>query len=153
MKKKRPLGLIAIVLYKAFVATLLGITAIALFLTLRNYNSLAEYSDFYELEGKSSLINWVLEKVLNVSPKVLRFSGLGAAGYAIVTAIEAIGLWHEKRWAHLLVLFLVGISIPPEIYELIRGLSPLKAILFVVNIAVFAYLLKNFPKQSVSENS
>lgn len=150
MKKKRPLGLIAIVLYKAFVATLLGIVAIGLFLTLRNYVELQVFADEYTLEGKSGLINWVLEKVLNVSPRTLRFSGLGAAGYAIVTAIEAIGLWYEKRWAHILVLFLVGISIPPEIYELSRSITVLKAIVFVINVAVFVYLLKTFPRHPAS---
>ncbi|KAM3115056.1 DUF2127 domain-containing protein [Phormidesmis sp. 146-33] len=54
-----------------------------------------------------------------------------------MTAIEAVGLWFEKRWAHILVLLLVGISIPLEIYELIQGISPLKLIVFVINIAVF----------------
>ncbi len=148
MKKKRPFGLIAIVLYKAFVATLFAMTAIALLLTLKNYNALQEFSEFYQLEGKSDLINWVLEKGLNLSPKTLRLSGIGAAGYALVTAIEGIGLWYEKRWAHILVLFLVGISIPPEIYELARGISIIKAIVFVINVAVFVYLLKNFPRHS-----
>lgn len=153
MKKKRPFGLIAIVLYKAFIATLLGIAAIALLLTLRNHVELQNFAEQYTLEGKSGLINWVLEKVLNVSPKTLKFSGLGAAGYAIVTTIEGIGLWYEKRWAHILVLFLVGISIPPEIYELIRSLTAIKVIVFVINVAVFVYLLKTFPKHPASTDS
>jgi len=153
VKKKRPFGLIAIVLYKAFVATLLVITAIALLLALNNYEALADFADSYTLEGKSGLIDWVLEKLLNLSPKTLQFSGLGALGYAIVAAIEAIGLWYEKRWAHILVLFLVGISIPPEIYELVRGISIIKAIVFVINVAVFVYLLKSFPKHSASTDS
>jgi len=153
VKKKRPFGLIAIVLYKTFVATLLAMTAIALLLTLTNYEALADFADSYTLEGKSGLIDWILEKLLNLSPKTLQFSGLGALGYAIMTAIEAIGLWYEKRWAHVLVLFLVGISIPPEIYELIRGISIIKAIVLVINVAVFVYLLKSFPKHSSSTDS
>lgn len=153
MKKKRPFGLIAIVLYKAFVATLLAITAIALFLTLHNYQALADFSDDYTLEGKSGVVDWILGKLLNLSPRALQFSGLGALGYAIVTAIEAIGLWYEKRWAHVLVLFLVGISIPPEIYELIHRVSIIKVIVFVINVAVFVYLLKSFPQHSSSKDS
>ncbi len=152
MKKKRPFGLIAIVLYKAFVATLLAVTAIALLLTLHNYQALADFSDDYTLEGKSRVVDWILEKLLNLSPRALQFSGLGAMAYAIVTAIEAIGLWYEKRWAHILVLFLVGISIPPEIYELMRGFSIVKAIVFVINVAVFVYLLKSFPKHSSKDS-
>lgn len=140
-------------LYKTFVAALLMVTAIALLLTLRNYEALADFSDSYTLEGKSGIIDWVLEKLLNLSPRTLRFSGFGALGYAIVTAIEAIGLWYEQRWAHILVLFLVGISIPPEIYELTRGISILKAIVFVINVAVFVYLLKSFPRHTSSKDS
>jgi uncharacterized membrane protein (DUF2068 family) len=143
---KRPFGLIAIVCYKAFVASLLTVTAIALLLTLKNYEGLQTFAENYEIEGKSQLIDWALDKLLNISPRTLRFSGIGAAAYAAVTAVEAIGLWYEKRWAHVLVLGLVGVSIPPEVYELAKGFSLIKLTIFVVNIAVFTYLLRNFPK-------
>lgn len=146
MRKKRACGLIAIVLYKAFEAALLAITSIALLLALKNYDQLWLFSVSYTLEGKSQIIDWLLVHSLNISPSTLKFSGIGAAFYAAVTAVEAIGLWYEKRWAHLLVLLLVGISIPPEIYELIRGFSPLKLVVFIINLAVFAYLIRSFPK-------
>ncbi|MCW5313865.1 DUF2127 domain-containing protein [Nostoc sp. KVJ3] len=144
--KKRPFGLVAIVLYKTFTALLLMVTAIALLLTLKNYQNLEDFSDDYVLEGKSIIIDWVLQKVINLNPRTLAFSGIGAGIYAIVTGIEAVGLWYEKRWAHILVLVLVGISIPPEIYELVRGISLLKTFIFLLNLAVFVYLFRNFPK-------
>jgi uncharacterized membrane protein (DUF2068 family) len=146
--KKRPLGLVAIVFYKSFAALLLMVTSIALLLTLKNYQTLEAFSENYVLEGKSIIIDWLLNKVLNLNPRTLAFSGIGAGIYAIVTAIEAVGLWYEKRWAHILVLGLVGISIAPEIYELIRGISLLKTFIFLLNLAVFAYLFRNFPKHS-----
>ena len=144
--KKRPLGLVAIVLYKSFTALLLMITSIALLLTLKNYQALQVFSENYVLEGKSIIIDWLLKKVLNLNPRTLAFSGIGTGVYAIVTSIEAIGLWYEKRWAHVLVLGLVGISIPPEIYELIRGISLIKILILVLNLAVFGYLFRNVPK-------
>ncbi|MEH2181563.1 DUF2127 domain-containing protein [Nostoc sp.] len=144
--EKRPLGLVAIVLYKSFAALLLMVTSIALLLTLKNYQTLEVFSENYVLEGKSIIIDWLLKKVVNLNPRTLAFSGIGTGIYAIVTAIEAVGLWYEKRWAHVLVLGLVGISIPPEIYELIRGISLIKTLVFVLNLAVFAYLFRNFPK-------
>ncbi|MEH1902066.1 MAG: DUF2127 domain-containing protein [Nostoc sp.] len=146
--KKRPLGLVAIVLYKSFTALLLMATSIALLLTLKNYQSLEVFSENYVLESKSIIIDWLLNKVLNLNPRTLAFSGIGAGVYAIVTTIEAVGLWYEKRWAHVLVLVLVGISIPPEIYELIRGFSGIKILILVLNLAVFAYLFRSFPKHS-----
>ncbi len=144
--KKRPFGLVAIVCYKSFVAALLMVTSVAIFLALKNYQNLEDFSDNYVLEGKQQIIDWVVEKILDANPKTLAFSSIASAIYAIVTAIEAVGLWYEKRWAHVLVLGLVGISIPPEIYELIRGISLVKLIVFFVNIGVFWYLLRNFPK-------
>lgn len=146
MLTKRPFGLLAIVFYKAFVASLLAVTSLALLLALKNYDSLSDFADAYTLEGKSHIIDWVLDKILNLNPRTLEFSGIGAGVYAALTAIEAVGLWYEKRWAHILVLVLVGISIPPEIYELANGLTLLKAIVFIVNIIVFWYLFSHFPK-------
>ncbi|MBC7824681.1 MAG: DUF2127 domain-containing protein [Candidatus Parcubacteria bacterium] len=144
--QKRPFGLVAIVFYKMFVASLLMVTAIALLLAMKNYEGLQDFAENYELEGKVGIIQWVLDKILNFDSRTLQFSGIGAMVYAIVTAIEAVGLWHQKRWAHILVLMLVGISIPPEIYELVKGFSALKSIVFVVNVAVFWYLVRTFPK-------
>ena len=144
--QKRPLGLVAIVLYKSFAALLLMVTSLALLLTLKNYQTLEVFSKNYVLESKSIIIDWLLKKVLNLNPQTLAFSCIGTGIYAIVTSIEAIGLWYEKRWAHVLVLGLVGISIPPEIYELIRGISPIKILIFLLNLAVFGYLFRNFPK-------
>ncbi|OYD92676.1 hypothetical protein CDG76_23130 [Nostoc sp. 'Peltigera membranacea cyanobiont' 210A] len=144
--EKRPLGLVAIVLYKSFAALLLMVTAIALLLTLKNYQTLEAFSKNYVLESKSIIIDWLLKKVVNLNPRTLAFSGIGTGIYAIVTAIEAVGLWYEKRWAHVLVLGLVSISIPPEIYELIQGISLIKIFVFLLNLAVFGYLFRNFPK-------
>ena len=124
------------------------VTSIALLLTLKNYQNLEAFSENYVLEGKSIIIDWLLKKVLNLNPRTLAFSGIGAGIYAIVTSIEAVGLWYEKRWAHVLVLGLVGISIPPEIYELFWGISPIKILILVLNLTVFGYLFRNFPKHA-----
>ncbi|MGH2414873.1 MAG: DUF2127 domain-containing protein [Brasilonema sp.] len=146
MKNKRPPGLLAIVIYKTFVASLLAVTSIALLFALKNYQNLVAFSDSYVLETKLTIIELLINKILNISPKQLGFSVIAIGIYAIVTAIEAVGLWYEKSWATLLVLVLVGISIPPEIFELIKGITILKLIVFLVNVAVFWYLLPHLPK-------
>ena len=141
---KRPPGLIAIIIYKAFVALLLGLTSVVLLLALKNYDNLIEFSESYVLEGKLAIIEWVLEKIINVKRQTLQLSGIAAGIYAVVTAIEGLGLWYQKTWAKLLVLGLVGISIPLEIFELIKGTTILKLVVFIVNVAVFWYLLRHF---------
>ena len=146
MNKKRPPGLVAIVIYKGFVALLLAATSLVLLLALKNHEALIMLSQSYVLEGKLEIIEWLLEKVINIKSSTLKFSGMAAGIYALVTAIESVGLWYEKTWAKILVIGLVGISIPPEIFELIQGLTVLKMLVFIVNIAVLCYLIRHFYK-------
>lgn len=143
---KRPVGLIAIVCYKSFIAALTMVTSIAILLAFKNYQGLQEFSDNYVLEGNAEIIEWVMEKVLNSGRKTLAFSGIGGIIYSIVTGIEAVGLWYEKRWVHILVVGLVSFSMLPEIYELYRGITAIKLILFLVNIAMLSYLIRHFPR-------
>ncbi len=146
MKKHRPSGLIAIVIYKTFVASLLTVTSIALLFAMKNHQLLEDFSDSYLLEPKVKLIEFFLNKLLILKPKTLLFSGMATGLYAAITAVESVGLWYEKGWATILVLVLVGISIPPEIFELIQGVTLLKLAVFIANVAVFWYLLHHLPK-------
>lgn len=146
MKNKRSPGLIAIVIYKGFVALLLTAATIGLLLALKKHQFLVAFSESYILEGKLEIIEWSLEKIINAKQQTLQFSGIALGVYAAVTAIEAIGLWYRKAWATVLVLVLVGISIPPEIFELAKSITPLKLAVFLINVAVFGYLIRHFPK-------
>jgi uncharacterized membrane protein (DUF2068 family) len=145
----RPIGLVAIVLYKLIITLLFAITAVAVLLTLKNYALLEAISANYELAGKHQLITWALDKILNLSPKAVKFSGFAAAGYSLLSGIEAYGLWRGKAWAHVLVLVLVGISIPPELYEIARGITLIKVLVCALNVAVFAYLFSHRPQHHV----
>ena len=143
MKKQRPIALRLIVFYKCFVATLLFITAIAAIFVMKNHEDLAEFSSSYLLSTKLFIIKWLVNKLLTIDPNSLKLSGIVAGVYALVTAIEAVGLWYEKDWAMLLVLGLVGISIPPEVFELIQGVTVIKLLFFSINMAMFLYLLRH----------
>ncbi len=150
VKKQRPPALIAIVLYKSFVAALLTVTSLALLLALKNHQALEDFSESFFLESKLKIVEFLLDKILMLKTKTLLFSGLAAAIYAGLTAVEAVGLWYEKGWATILVLVLVGISIPPELYELVQGVTVLKLGAFIANVAVFWYLLHHLPKHGNS---
>ncbi len=143
MYKQRPTALRLIVFYKCFEAILLLITAIAAIFVMKNHEDLTEFSSSYLLSTKLFIIKWLVNKLLTIDPNSLKLSGIVAGVYALVTAIEAIGLWYEKEWAMLLVLGLVGISIPPEVLELIRGITFLKSLVFSINMAMFLYLLRH----------
>lgn len=149
--KKKPLALIAIIIYKCFTAMILAIASIAIFLALGNYQNLLRFADNYILAGKREIIKFILEKLLALNPKTLEFSGFVMGLYAIVTVFEAVGLWYEKAWGTVLVLVLVGISLPAEIFEIIRGISVIKLIVFAINAALFGYLLREFANRKHQE--
>ena len=96
-RRKRSRALIAIVIYKSLIAGLLAITSVALLLTVENYQIIDNFANEYILEGKREIIRFILSKFLILSPKSLQFSGIFAGVYAVVTVIEAVGLWSEKN--------------------------------------------------------
>lgn len=144
---KRPPGLVAVIAYKAVTAVSLAVVSVSLLLALEHQPELEKFSESLTLAGKRGVIVWVLDKLLNFNSKTLQLSGIAAAAYAAMTTVEAAGLWYQKAWARWWVLGVVGISFPPEIFELIRGFSLLKIIVFLLNIAIFVYLLWN-PKKT-----
>ena len=146
MRKQRAFGLIAIVLYKSFVASLLTVIYIALLLALNSHHFLEALSESLFLETKLNIVKYLLAKILIIKLHTLLFSGLAAGLYAILIVLEAVGLWYEKAWATILVLLLVGISISHEIYELVQGVTVLKLAVFIANVAVLWYLLHHLPK-------
>jgi uncharacterized membrane protein (DUF2068 family) len=143
MRKKRPLGLILIIGYKLFVAALMAFTSVALILLLKNHQTLADFSNAYLLESKHNMIDWGFEKLLNLNPRTLKFSGIAAGIYSGVTVIEVVGLWYQKIWATWLIIALVASSLPLEVYELIQSISLLKIVVFVVNLLILGYLSKH----------
>lgn len=139
---KRSPGLIAIVVYKGITAIFLVAISFSLLLALKKQPQLLQLEDALTLAGKLGFIAWVLEKILNFNPRTLQLSGIAAGVYAAVTAVEALGLWYQKKWANWLVLGLVSISILPEIFELSKGFSILKFLVFLANVSIFIYLLR-----------
>lgn len=144
---KHPVGLVVIVVYKALVGLLLLGVGTGLLLTVKNYDTFLELADSCTLKGKWNLIQWILEKGMNISPQTLKFTGIAAEIYAIVTLIEAIGLWYEKAWAKILVIGLVAVSIVPEIWEIIRGITPIKVLIFAINLLILSYLIRHFRRE------
>ncbi len=67
--------------------------------------------------------------------------GAAIAGYGVLEGVEAVGLWYGKRWAEYLTFVATIVFIPIEIDELIKGVTALKVVAFVINVAIAVYLL------------
>ena len=92
---------------------------------------------------ESHLVNFILEKATLVNDPLLRRIGFVAFCYAAVTTVEGIGLYLEKAWGEFLTLAITASFLPWEIFEIIRhNFTSFKAILLVINVLVFLYLLR-----------
>jgi uncharacterized membrane protein (DUF2068 family) len=82
-------------------------------------------------------VDWLL----GMGPRQYRLLGLAAWGYALLYAVQGVGLWFGRRWAEYLVVVETGLLLPLELWELARRFSPLKLGVLAVNVAVVAYLV------------
>jgi uncharacterized membrane protein (DUF2068 family) len=90
----------------------------------------------YTKHGVLSDIN----RVFDLSEAELYGAGVVAAAYTAVQAAEMVGLWFARRWAEYLTFIECLILIPFEVYELSSGVSALKILTLVINVAVVVYL-------------
>ena len=80
-----------------------------------------------------------LKVATEATPARLRLIALGALIYAIVRFVEAVGLWHARRWAEWLGVASGLIYFPYEARAMIRrpGLEPLIALLLNLGVVLF----------------
>jgi uncharacterized membrane protein (DUF2068 family) len=139
----RPRALVAIVIYKCFTVGLLTCVAIGLFVTSKKYDSLFTFAEEYMMTGKREIIKTGLQQVLSVSTTKMQLGAAVALVYAAVNGVEAVGLWYQKAWATILVVGIVGLTIPVEVYEIVEKASTVKFVVFAINLAMFVYLLRH----------
>ncbi len=141
--KPCPPALVAIVIYKCFTIGLLTFVAIGLFLTSKKYDNLFAFAEEYMTTGKREIIKVGLAQALSIPTTKMQLGAIVALIYAAVNGLEAIGLWHQKAWATILVVGIVGLTIPVEIYEILHKVSFVKVGVFAINVAMFVYLLRH----------
>jgi uncharacterized membrane protein (DUF2068 family) len=64
-----------------------------------------------------------------------------AFGYAALRFTEGYGLWRARPWAEWVAFVSGTLLLPLEVRELIRGITLLRAALFVGNVAIVLYML------------
>ena len=82
-----------------------------------------------------------LQRLFAVKTSNLYLLGAAVAAYAALEGVEAAGLWYGKRWAEYLTFIATVVFIPYEVDELAKGISALKLIAFIINVAIAAYLV------------
>ena len=82
-----------------------------------------------------------LDRLFTLRTSSLHLLAAALAVYALLEAIEAVGLWYQRRWAEYLTFVVTASLLPLDGYELVHRTSALKVIAVLVNIAVVVYLL------------
>ena len=92
-------------------------------------------------------VHWLLQKVSNVSPRLLMVLLAGNFIYAALAFIEAAGLGMGRRWAYWLVIFDTASFIPIEVYQLYAGFSWGNLGLLIFYIASVVYLVRQITRR------
>jgi uncharacterized membrane protein (DUF2068 family) len=88
--------------------------------------------------------NWVqriVKKVKRIGAHEDTLFGSLALVYAALEGTEAYGLFRRRRWGEWLTVFATSLFLIPEVWELTKSVTALKAGALVVNLLIVVYLL------------
>lgn len=102
--------------------------------------------DLLRIDPHSHYLHWILEKTGEVDEKKLREFSVGTFFYSALFLCEGTGLALRKRWAEYLVIVSTASLMPIELLEIYRGPSAAKVALWLVNVGVVAYLVRELRK-------
>lgn len=102
-------------------------------------------------EGRA--VNFLLDHVDSITEHRLKLIGVGTFLYAVIRVTEGVGLVLEKVWAEYLTVGVTAAFLPWEMYEIVRDVDAIRVGLFVINLAVLAYLLWSLKRKREREAS
>lgn len=106
---------------------------------------------FFRLDVHARLIDELLAKLGGIDHRTMRRMGIGTLLYAIVFAVEGVGLLLGKTWAEYMTTGVTVSFLPIEAYELIEHPSVTKALLMLINLAVVVYLVRQIRRRRADE--
>jgi uncharacterized membrane protein (DUF2068 family) len=86
--------------------------------------------------SQGTIDRW-LRDVLHLHKHAILILLFTAVIYAVVEAVEAAGLWLERRWAE----YLTAVFLPFEVHALITRITVLRVSALVINVAILVWLV------------
>jgi uncharacterized membrane protein (DUF2068 family) len=94
----------------------------------------------FHLNPASRYPHIFLEAATKVTDTGLWLLAMTALLYALARFVEAYGLWYRRRWAQWFAIVTSALYLPIESYELLQGVTAVKALFFLVNAAIILRL-------------
>jgi len=108
----------------------------------QNFDQLVHTLEHLSLQDSSGM-RWRLVGVLQeMGPNKFVAIGIAALAYAVIFAIEGIGLWLRKHWAEWFTVIATASLIPVEVYEVFHKFNWLKLAALVGNVVIVVYLVR-----------
>jgi uncharacterized membrane protein (DUF2068 family) len=92
------------------------------------------------IDPSSNVVRRVIDAVHKIPAGKNVVFGVIALGYGALEGAESYGLAKRRPWGEWLTLVATSILLAPEVWELTRGVTPLKVAALIVNLLVVAYL-------------
>lgn len=94
------------------------------------------------LETQEDLLLRGLSWLLNLPPGHAKLLACGTLLYALLFAVEGVGLWRRKRWAEWLTVVATSSFIPLEFWEVVHHPGTIKTTIILVNVLVVWLLIR-----------
>ena len=122
-----------IVIKKVVVATLLLLVSVAASISSQDMGRLALLADDL-VAGDRMLLASLARRALDLGPDSLRAIALISGSYALLVYLAAWAAWNERRWGDWLLVALMALPLPFEVFELVQQQSPSDAIVLGLNV-------------------
>jgi uncharacterized membrane protein (DUF2068 family) len=135
-------GIRLIAFFKIFKALVLCTVMAASFDLIRHEPArlITHWALTLHVDPDNHYVHALLAWLLRVDTKHLELFAVGTGLYALLFAVEGIGLWLGKTWAEYLTILSTAGLLPIEGYEVLHHTSLTKCVVLALNAAIVAYL-------------
>ena len=148
----RPLALALVVAEKAISTLLLaaGGTAALLIRRRAGVNPVAALlPGEWREDPRDSLIRWLAGHAPAITPHHITWIATGLFAWALLFAVEAVGLWQGLGWAELLIIVETASFLPFEIWHLAVRPDAAGLMGLAVNLLILLYVTRLYRKSRV----
>lgn len=107
----------------------------------RNLTIFKPAAQHYGYDLDNSSVVTTIRKLFTYKHSTLDLAAGALGVYALIEAVEAVGLWLAKRWGEYFAAVATALFLPVEVYELTEHATKFKIATFALNVLAVLYLL------------